>query len=308
SNATSNATSNAGTGSDSRRHRAEVAESYADYDNLEAQIRTLAGEINAAHARLAIKVADLTSHQRYNAGGDWRSVIHWLVVNCGMTRSTAQQVAHVAEAVSEQAMPTVMERASQGAVSLGMAAMAARVACPENDEALASIVTTATTPQAARAFRWYRKVRPEAEESAEKGANESAAESAAGNDGDGSADGGTGSGAGPDGEPDDSGTSTGDDDAPGQTSGSANGADGNTTAVPNPPVGPGGGHTDEIDVTDDDETYWRTWHDEHGFWRVNGRAPLELGALLDEAFEAARRSAQRNERFDDEPERAAAAN
>ena len=224
-----------------------------EYDELEAEVRTLAGEINAAHARLATKVATMTSDPRYNLAGDWRSVTHWLIVNCGMTRYMAQLVAQVAESVTDNAMPTVMGLAHDGAISLGMAALAARVACPENEQALAGIATTATTTQAARAFGWYRKLKPGIDDQTPDDQEPTDDET-----------------------PDDE-RASGDE----RPAGSAQGG----TAVPTP---------DTPDVTDDDETYWRTWTDEHGRWRVNGRAPVELGALLDEAFEAARRSAQRH--------------
>jgi len=190
-------------------------------------IRELAAHVHAAEARLATMLSELTADGRWNATGDWKSLAHWLVVNCGYTRTEAQAMQRVAEAA--HAMPTVMDHARSGRVSLGVAALAARVATPENDATIAQVVTCATPTQAARVLGQYRTL--DRRRSAGSVADAAAA-------------------------PDES--------APGQ--------DAAETAASEASV---------------EASSWRTWFDERGNWRVSGCAPVEVGALLDEAFRAA---------------------
>lgn len=125
-----------------------------DLDALRAEIRMLAAHLHAGEARLAGLIARLTADGRWNASGDWRSVSHWLTTLCGFTESEARSRARVAAGIDR--MPTVMAHAARGEVSVGVAAMCARVATPEIDATLANIVTTVSPPQASRLLAQYR--------------------------------------------------------------------------------------------------------------------------------------------------------
>ncbi len=45
--------------------------------------------------------------------------------------------------------------------------------------------------------------------------------------------------------------------------------------------------------------YWNSWFDERGDWCARGKAPAEIGSLIDEAYEAARRAGEHERRDDD---------
>jgi len=62
----------------------------------------------------------------WNASGDWRSISHWLIFTAASRATEAFTLAKVASATP--VMPKVMSHALAGEVSLGVAAMAARVA------------------------------------------------------------------------------------------------------------------------------------------------------------------------------------
>ena len=185
-------------------------------------IRELAAHIHAAEARLATLISDFTENGHWNATGDWRSVAHWLTVNCGYTPTEARALQHVADKTA--VMPTVMAHALAGEISLHVTAQIARVATPDNETVLARIATAATPPQVTRVLADYRTAKQSQPNTPETG------EPAA----DGSADG------------------------------------------------------------DTDEAFWRTWHDDTGNWRVSGRASADIGALLDQAYNAARTAAARS--------------
>ena len=119
-----------------------------------AAIREVAAHIHAAEARLATMVADFTADGHWNASGDWRSIAHWLIVNCGYTTSEARALQNVA--TKSETMPTVMGHALAGEISLQVAAQIARVATPDNENVLARVATSATPPQVSRVLADYR--------------------------------------------------------------------------------------------------------------------------------------------------------
>ncbi len=186
-------------------------------------IRELSAHLHAANARLAQLLADFTADDTWNISGDWRSLTHWLGINCGFARAEAEILARVAAAA--EAMPTVLERAGRGEVSLHVAAGAARVATPENEAKLAEIAASSTPAQACRVFGNYR--------TAKRRDNERLA------------------------------------DEHRETE------DGDPTAT-----------------EPEHRSFWRTWFDDNGTWRVNGAAPPEIGALLDRLYEAGHKHAE----------------
>ena len=179
-------------------------------------IRELSAHLHAANARLAELLADFTADDTWNVSGDWRSLAHWLGINCGFARAEAEILARVAAAA--EAMPTVLERAGRGEVSLHVAAAAARVATPENEAKLAEIAASSTPAQACRVFGNYRTARRREEQRL------------------------------------------------------ADERDGSAPAATEPEP--------------EHRSFWRTWFDDNGTWRVNGAAPPEIGALLDQLYQA----------------------
>lgn len=210
------------------------------------RVRELAAQIHAANAQLVDLVADLTADGTWNDSGDWRSVAHWLGVNCGLTSAEAHQVARVAAA--RHTMPMVMDHARAGTVSLGVAALAARVATPGNDQVIADMLTTATPAQAARVLATYRDLRD----------SEQAATPA----------------------------------EPAETGGSGETSEADETG-PDPRESRDQRNSDASERSAD-RAMWRTWFDDLGNWRVSGRAPAEIGALLDQAWAAAMAAVRRD--------------
>lgn len=182
-------------------------------------IRELSAHLHAGNARLATLLADFVADDTWNVSGDWRSLAHWLGVNCGFARTEAEVLARVAAAAG--AMPTVMERAGRGEVSLHVTAGAARVATPDNEAKLADIAASSTPAQALRVFGNFRTAKRREDEQRAAEARE--------------------------------------EDVP-------------TPADPEPEP--------------EFRSFWRSWFDDDGTWRVNGAAPPEIGALLDRLYEA----------------------
>lgn len=151
-----------------------------------AAIRELAAHVHAAEARLATMLVAFTADGRWNATGDWRSLAHWLVVNCGYTRGDASALQRVVESVS--VMPTVMSHALAGEVSLGVVSQAARVVTVENDAQLARVVTNATPTQAARVIADFRAADRRARAAEAADADAGAGVSAGGDVGNGTVD------------------------------------------------------------------------------------------------------------------------
>jgi hypothetical protein len=133
-------------------------------DARASAIREEFGHINAAEARVATLIAEFVDDGSWNVGGDFRSIADWLVLNCGLTRADGLRYARVVEASAD--MPRVMSHALAGEVSLGVVAMAAKVASAEIDDKQATIVTTCTAPQAARVLGMYRNLRDRREREA----------------------------------------------------------------------------------------------------------------------------------------------
>ena len=181
------------------------------------EIRELAAHIHAAHARLAMMLAEFTADGHWNASGEWRSLAHWLGLNCGLARSEALTLQRVVQTVD--VMPDVMAQAQRGVVSLQVTSRIARVATPDNQATLAGVAASATPSQVNRILADHRAVAPPPI----------------------------------------------------------------PTPFPSPSPSPS-----STDPSDDDRSYWRTWFDDLGMWHVSGQAPAHVGALVDEAFRAAR--------------------
>ena len=96
-------------------------------------IRELSAHLHAANARLAQLLADFTADDTWNISGDWRSLTHWLGINCGFARAEAEILARVAAAA--EAMPTVMERAGRGDIPVGLGIDKAKAPAPERQAA-----------------------------------------------------------------------------------------------------------------------------------------------------------------------------
>jgi hypothetical protein len=120
-----------------------------------ARIRELSAAIHSAEAELVEVLAELHDHEGW-CGHGFRSLEHWLSVNAGFTLAEARHRAALADRHHE--LPHLMGALAGGALSVGAARAAARVATAANDQAVTEVATTATAQQAARVFATLRRI------------------------------------------------------------------------------------------------------------------------------------------------------
>lgn len=137
----------------SDRSEGECAEaSSARCRAMAERIVELSATIHAAEGELVALLADFHEAKGWMGAGI-RSLEHWLTVHAGFTTAEGRARAALSDRATE--LPHLMEALHSGALSLGAARNAARVATSSNDEQITGIATTATAPQAARVFRTY---------------------------------------------------------------------------------------------------------------------------------------------------------
>ena len=124
---------------------------------LDARIGTLAAQIHALETEL---VECLAEFDRLNGwqSHDFRSYAQWVSIRTKFPVSEARRLTSVAERLDR--VPSLLEDARAGRVSVGMLGAAARVSTPENEERVADIVRDCTPSQAQRVLSKYRELAP----------------------------------------------------------------------------------------------------------------------------------------------------
>lgn len=137
----------------SARSEGECAEASSPTCTAMAErIVELAGSIHAAEGELVVLLAAFHDAKGWMGAGI-RSLEHWLTLNAGFTAAEGQSRAALSDRAAE--LPHLVDALRSGALSLGAARRAARVATSDNDEQITGIATTATAPQAAAVFQHY---------------------------------------------------------------------------------------------------------------------------------------------------------
>jgi hypothetical protein len=116
---------------------------------VEAKLGELIAQHHAIGAEIVSLLATLDAEDGWQSDGH-RSLAHWLSVRGSYTLSEAQRFATAA--IRLDSVRSIHAAAATGKHSVGVLAMAARVATPQNEKLLAQILRDAVPTQAARIF------------------------------------------------------------------------------------------------------------------------------------------------------------
>ncbi len=132
--------------------------------DLVDQITTLAGHLNAAHARFLVLIAEL---DRRHGWAEWgvKSCAHWLNWKCGIGLGAAREKVRVAQALGK--LPRIAEAMAEGRVSYAKARELTRVADASNEDYLLNIALCGTASHVEQLVRGYRRALDAAELSRE---------------------------------------------------------------------------------------------------------------------------------------------
>ncbi len=122
--------------------------------DLVDQITTLAGHLNAAHARFLSLVAEL---DRRRGWAEWgvKSCAHWLNWKCGIDLGAAREKVRVARAL--ESLPAVAAAMTEGRVSYAKVRAMTRVADAGNESYLLNIALCGTASHVEDVVRGYRR-------------------------------------------------------------------------------------------------------------------------------------------------------
>lgn len=128
------------------------------------QITTLAGHLNAAHARWLTLIAEL---DRRNAWAEWgvKSCAHWLNWKCGLDLGAARDKLHVAHALEQ--LPRIAQSMAEGRLSYSKVRAMTRVADGSNEAYLLNIALHGTASHVENLVRSYRRAKESQELSRE---------------------------------------------------------------------------------------------------------------------------------------------
>jgi len=129
-------------------------------DDIAAELRTLAGHINAANHRFLLLIAEFDRRSGWARCGAL-SCAHWLNWQCGIGMGAAREKARVARALEE--LPKVSAAMATGQLSYSKAREITRVGHANNEDYLLSIAEHGTAAHVENLVRAYRRCQ-EAEE------------------------------------------------------------------------------------------------------------------------------------------------
>ena len=127
-------------------------------EELNERLGILIAQHHAIGAEIVGCLTELDEIEGWQGEG-YRSLAHWLSIRGGFTMTEASRFATVAARAAN--VPTILADAHEGRFSVGVVAMAARVATPKNEHLVAQVLHDATPSQAARIFRKYRDCQSE---------------------------------------------------------------------------------------------------------------------------------------------------
>lgn len=124
---------------------------------LDDRIGVLAAQIHALQTELVESLAELDRLEGWQSH-DFRSYAQWVSVRTKFPVAEARRLTSLAERLGR--VPSLVEDARAGRVSIGMLAAAARVSTPGNEARVAAIVRECTPSQAQRVLSKYRDLAP----------------------------------------------------------------------------------------------------------------------------------------------------
>ena len=110
-------------------------------DELESELTTLAGHLNAGNYRFLKLLSEFERREGY-AGWGIVSCAHWLSWKCGISLVAARERCRIARAL--EALPWVSEAMRCGRVSYCKVRAITRVATPENEQLLLQVAEHGT--------------------------------------------------------------------------------------------------------------------------------------------------------------------
>ncbi len=122
------------------------------HGDVEQELASLCGLINAGYARLVTIVSDALVDESWAIAGV-RSPEHWLMMRAGLSPFHARQVVAVARRRGE--LPTVMGEFANGQLSLDQVSVIARYAPAHVEASVAELAVHASVPQLRRALSRY---------------------------------------------------------------------------------------------------------------------------------------------------------
>ena len=124
-------------------------------EQLENQITTLAGQINAATYRFLKLIAEFDRRQAWSGYGI-RSCAHWLNWKCGIAMAAAREKVRTARAL--EGLPAINEAFQKGSLSFSKVRAMTRVATEENEDYLLNIAEYGTAQHMEVLVKAYRTV------------------------------------------------------------------------------------------------------------------------------------------------------
>ena len=121
-------------------------------EELNERLGILIAQHHAIGAEIVGCLSELDEIEGWQGEG-YRSQAHWLSIRGGFTMNEASRFATVAARAGN--VSKILADAHQGRFSVGVVAMAARVATPKNEHLIAQVLRDATPSQAARIFAKY---------------------------------------------------------------------------------------------------------------------------------------------------------
>ena len=134
-------------------------------DDLQREITTLAGHINAANYRFLKLLAVLVERGAWNGGGI-KSPAHWLNYYCGISLGPAREKVRVAMALNE--LPLIDAAFATGALSFSKVRAMTRVATKANEDYLLMIARHGTACHIEKLVRKFQRVTRQSREDQDK--------------------------------------------------------------------------------------------------------------------------------------------
>lgn len=121
-------------------------------DRLEAEVASIAGRLNAAHAELVAATARLIEDELW-AGSGIMSPEHWLVLRAGLSPARARDITRIAR--RREQLPSTRAALDDGQLSVDQAAVVAKYAPSSHEASITELAVNATLPQLRRTLSRY---------------------------------------------------------------------------------------------------------------------------------------------------------
>lgn len=121
-------------------------------DRLEAEVASIAGRLNAAHAELVAATARLIEDELW-AGSGIMSPEHWLVLRAGLSPARARDITRIAR--RREQLPSTRAALDDGQLSVDQAAVVAKYAPTSHEASITELAVNATVPQLRRTLSRY---------------------------------------------------------------------------------------------------------------------------------------------------------